>query len=494
MKNLMENRSIFNNIKKGLCQFGKHVLIITLLFWLSGCRKFVELDAPKTLLVTENVFAADETAIAQLTGIYSQMNDNLMMPYRIPFFTGLAGDELTNYSTGYLQVYKNALNPVDAVTNQIWTAAYSYIYQANAVYEGCNQSTTISNPVKKQLMAEALFIRAFWHFYVLNLYGDAPLITTTDYTVNTKTKRTSKNEVYQQIIKDLKNAELDLNVDYVDANSITTSPERVRPNSSTASALLARVYLYTSNYIDAEKEASIIIGNKAIYDTVDIDQVFIANNKEAIWQLMKPMPNNSNNNTWEGFYFILRSKPKTSFQNSSTLSNTLLKAFDSTDKRLLNWVSKFTDVSITPNVDYYFPFKYKVFTSSEITEVSTVFRVAEQYLIRAEAKAQQNKIAEAIADVDVLRQRAGIALIKDFDPDINKEALLDIILQERQRELFAEWGHRWFDLKRTNKIDATMNSISSVKGITWNSTQQLWPLPEKELANNANLVQNPGYN
>ncbi|PTT04256.1 RagB/SusD family nutrient uptake outer membrane protein [Pedobacter sp. HMWF019] len=465
------------------------LLLITPLFL--RCKKFVELDPPNTLLVTGNVFQNDANASAAMTGIYSQMVEQNLLPYEFPLFTGLCADELKTNLALFKPVYQNGLQPVDAATNIIWTLGYNFIYQANVVYEGCNASTTLSPAVKKQLMAEALFIRAYWHFYLVNLYGDIPLITSSIYIDNATASRTPKAQVYQQIITDLKNAQGNLNENYVAANSIATTTDRIRPNKYAATALLARVYLYTNNYADAETQATAVINNSSVYSTstVDVNSVFLKNSKEAIWQLAKPTPTNSIN-TYEGASFILTAVPSLGLQKSSTISTQLLNAFEPGDLRRNNWIGKFTSGS----VDYYFPYKYKVETSATITEYSMVLRVAEQYLIRAEARAQQNNLPGAIGDIDVIRLRAGVSLIAATNTNISKTNLLAAILDERQRELFTEGGHRWLDLKRTGTIDAVMTAVAPSKGTTWNTAKQLWPIPQKEIGNDVNLVQNPGYN
>jgi hypothetical protein len=68
-----------------------------------------------------------------------------------------------------------------------------------------------------------------------------------------------------------------------------------------------------------------------------------------------------------------------------------------------------------------------------------------------------------------------------------------MIAHERQVELFTEWGHRWFDLKRTGAIDTVMKNVAIQKGTTWNKNFQLFPIPQTEILANPNLVQNPGY-
>jgi hypothetical protein len=114
-------------------------------------------------------------------------------------------------------------------------------------------------------------------------------------------------------------------------------------------------------------------------------------------------------------------------------------------------------------------------------------RLAEQYLIRSEARANLNNIAGAQADLNELRSRAGLPNTQVSD----KTAILSAIEQERKSEFFTEWGHRWFDLKRTNRIDAVLIPIKT----QWVPTASLYPIPESEIINNRGLqsAQNPGY-
>jgi starch-binding outer membrane protein, SusD/RagB family len=471
-------------------------LIIISLFN-AGCRKFVELGPPDTLLVTENVFQSDATANAAMLGIYAQISDRLEqnITYLLPVLTGLSGDELETNSDIYKSAYENALSPIDAPTNDVWTEIYNWIFQANLVYEGCSKSTGLNPGVKKQLMAEALFVRAYWYLYLVNLWGDVPYTTSSDYTNNSHLAKTPANEVYQKIIDDLKYAQNNLNENYVDANSIATTLDRARPNKAAATALLARVYLYTKDYINAEQQASILIDDKENFDTVALNDVFLKNSKEAIWQLVKSRISPLGIVTWEGYGFILNSVPLNGqyIINCNFISKILLDAFDNADQRKINWIGKFTDTQETPNKDYFFPYKYKIQRGTIPSEAPTILRLAEQYLIRSEARAQLNKLPEAIADVDVVRNRAGIEMIASANPVISKEDLLSVILTERQRELFTEWGHRWIDLKRTENINSVMSIVSSYKNAPWSSYKQFWPIAQKELNKNINIKQTPGY-
>lgn len=116
-----------------------------------------------------------------------------------------------------------------------------------------------------------------------------------------------------------------------------------------------------------------------------------------------------------------------------------------------------------------------------------VMRLAEQYLIRAEARIQQGKLDDGRNDLDAIRHRAGLP---NLSTSLTQPALLLAVEQERKVELFAEWGHRWFDLKRTKRADAVLGPI---KGANWQSTDTLYPIPSDAIRTNANLTQNEGY-
>ena len=114
-----------------------------------------------------------------------------------------------------------------------------------------------------------------------------------------------------------------------------------------------------------------------------------------------------------------------------------------------------------------------------------VFRLAEQYLIRAEALAQQNKLDSALADLNLVRQRAGLG----NSTAVTGTDVLAAVMHERQTELFAEWGHRWFDLRRTGTIDAVLGAVKP----GWQPTDSTLPVPFTQIQDNSLLTQNPGY-
>jgi hypothetical protein len=108
-------------------------------------------------------------------------------------------------------------------------------------------------------------------------------------------------------------------------------------------------------------------------------------------------------------------------------------------------------------------------------------------LIRAEAEAQEGKLSDAIADLNIIRNRAGLP---DLSLSLDQAQVLTAVMQERRIELFGEWGHRWFDLKRTGHA---VTALSQDKGHAVSSNGLLWPVPYGELISDPNLKQNPGY-
>jgi hypothetical protein len=148
---------------------------------------------------------------------------------------------------------------------------------------------------------------------------------------------------------------------------------------------------------------------------------------------------------------------------------------------------------ISGGVTYYYPAKYKATTTSgsSFKEYLMIFRLAEQYLIRAEARAMQNNFQGARDDLNAIRTRAGLGNTTAND----QVSLLTGILHERQVELFTEMGQRWLDLKRAGKVDQVMSVVTPLKanGAAWKSYQQLYPIPFNDIKLNPALIQNPGF-
>ncbi len=445
----------------------------------SSCKKFITADVPRTSLVGASVFENDSTAKAAMTGIYNAMMLNLGttsgLSQNLSSYPGLSADELLSYATGAAtnEFAQNSLTPGNNTVSILWRDLYRYIYISNSVIEGLSVNTGVSPAVKARVTGEAKFVRAFCYFYLVNLFGDVPLLLTTDYRVNAVSVRHATQQVYQQIIDDLNEARNALDGDYS-----FSSTQRIRPNKWAATALLSRVHLYIGNWLAAEELAGSVIAYTPLFSLKNnLNDVFLKNSTEAIWQLMSSV---LNYNTWEGSYYILITVP-----NMFALSPSLNNIFNDNDLRKSNWIGRFNSGSQT----YLFPHKYKIrggVAGTSLNEYAMILRLAEQYLIRGEARARQNNLTGGVSDLNIIRNRAGLT-----DTTITtQEGLLKEIAKERQRELFTEMGHRWFDLKRTSR---TNDVLGPFKGTSWDSHDVLYPIPQSDIINNPNLTQNTGY-
>ncbi len=490
--------------------------IVFLILWASiqfSCKKLVDIPPPPSGISGANVYSSDATALAAVTGMYASMSKQGFATglSSISYFSGLSADEFTLFSgfsntTANYNYYRNQLSAqTPAFGSDFWNM-YNYVFTCNAAIEGLTASTTINTAVKIQLLGEAKFMRGFIYFYLTNFFGDVPMVLSSDYRLSSLQPRTPKTQVYQQIISDLTEAKDLLADGYVKADGFsiyTSQEERVRPNKYVAAALLARVYLYTGDYAKAEEQATAVINKMSYYNLVNLNAatyVFQKNSKEAIWQIQ---PTATGKNTEDASLFLLPSTgPGTSFP--VCLSNSLLSSFEPGDQRRYN--RNFIDsvkVGTAPNpvITYYFPYKYRVNLNGNITSASgttntseyiMVLRLAEQFLIRAEARAQQGNISGAQIDLNMIRSRAGLPNTLAND----KPSLLSAVAQENRVEFFSEWGHRWLDLKRTGAVDAVMSIATSVKSlgaVNWSTTQQLYPIPMNDILYNPNLIQNAGY-
>lgn len=451
-------------------------------FWIAGvlfilttisCKKLVQVDEPDDSLTTATVFSNDSLAQAAVTGLYIKImtSTRYLLNGGMSLLPGLSADELERTSTlnNEDQFATNSINSNNLLVNaNLWKAAYAYIYQCNLCIEGLQRSTGVTADVKKRLTGEVQFVRALCYYYLVNLYGDVPLVLSTNAEVNALLPRTPFDEVYLQIITDLEAA----------YEALTGSQDNTSPTPYAAQALLARVYLHRQHWSKAVEMASAVINSGQFTLHSDLNSVFKLDSRETIFQWA---PVQDKMNAGEGFIFV----PATQTTRPTySLTQHLLNAFEPGDLRNVNWVEPVT----IGNQPYNYPYKYKLYqSSSAVSEYNVVLRLAEQYLVRAEALARQDRIAEAVADVNIIRSRANLPAISTT---ISSEQCFQAIEQERRIELFAEWGHRWFDLKRTNRVNAV---LSDVKGNKWQTSDQLYPIPFSELELDPNLKQNPGY-
>jgi hypothetical protein len=465
-----------------------YIMILCFLsfYFLGSCKKLVSIPVPINSITAEQVFNDDNDATSAVIAIYSYMsyggtyNGLVFSNGGTTIYPGLSADELTDFFPGSDEFLSNTLVSYNTTPYLVfWQPAYFDIYMANAVISDLQASTGVTPTTKTQLIGEAEFLRALCYFNLVNVYGGVPLSLSTDFHQTSLLARASESQVYQQIVMDLQDAEGRLATDFSFSNGLP-----VRANKWAAAALLARAYLYNKNWDKADSAASAVInsGNFRLLPTDSLNQVFLANSNEAILQFQtldgRPWA------TQEGYTILPAGHGGAP---NYLLQESLIAAFEPGDQRWTLWVDSI-NLGGTP---YYCPFKYQIRqgTSGNITENYTVLRLAEQYLIRAEAEANgaEGGNTAAIADLNILRMRANLPPLPDTLSNV-----MGGVVQERRIELFAEWGHRWFDLKRWGTAVSTLGSIPDKSGNIDND-QLLYPIPLSEIQTDPSLMQNPGY-
>jgi hypothetical protein len=239
-----------------------------------------------------------------------------------------------------------------------------------------------------------------------------------------------------------------------------------RATRAAANALLARVYLEEGKHALARDRATTVISNTEYRLVPNYRDIWATKNSdESIFELQYSI---NNQNTLAFWFFPQAIGGRYGFAPSLNLFN----AFEAGDTR------RATTIALSGSNRY--GGKYTRIANGDDHVV--VLRLAEMYLIRAEANARLGADPTVVrGDINVVRARAGLAALATTVT--NQTALLDAILQERRVELAME-GHRFFDLRRLGRAQQVLNLSAE---------RLLFPIPQRERDVNPNLTQNPGY-
>lgn len=410
----------------------------------TGCEKFVEIEPPPNQLSSSTVFTDENSANAAVSAIYASMSTGILsanMQFAMEYYSGI----LTYNGTtdNYMQFMNKSMQVDNSLISSFWNGLYQYIYYCNSAIVALRNSD-LSQDVQDNLLAECLFIRAFCYSYLVNNWGSVPLILTTDWDVNQSMGRTDENLIYEQIIADLEEAKM-----LFDPG--VPGPVNTRANYYTVVALLSRIYYFLENWNMVEENTSILLSNTA-FTLSEIADVFLINSREAIFQLTSIDPTILNTNIGQQIIpWSANAVPNIG------ISMDLLSGFSDTDTRINHWTAHNT----VRNVEYYYPLKYKEgLFSNEKKENLVVLRLAEQYFYRSIARLELGHTAEALHDLNTVLARS-----QQSYTSITRET----ILQELQKEFFAEWG------------------------IANNDPVKKWPIPLSQIETNPSLNQNDGY-
>lgn len=451
----------------------------------TGCEKLIEIDPPVNQVTTDLVFASDKLATSARSALFSTLSQTATQSTNITLYSALQADDLLYLGTAVAmqEFNNNTYSALSTSSPSLFAEWYTVIYRANAIILGLQNTTGASEAIKKQYIAEAKFVRAYCYFNLVNEFGDVPLVLVTDPNITAFQPRETTSNIYNQIIADLTDAKANLLNDYS-----ATSGDRTGVNKFTATALLARVYMFTNNYAGAETNASEVIAS-TLYSLIPKASItaglFIKNSAESIWQTPPPVAA-TNQYTNEAAAFIPSSLTTLSTYNYR-IDPRLMQIFGAGDQRPASWT---TSATFAGSV-YTLPFKYKYRTqtlavAAGITEYQIVMRLAEQYLIRAEARARiGTNLAGSLSDLNAIQNRAGAIL----STSMVAATLINDIALENRKEFFCEQGFRWNNLRRTGQADAVLSAIKT----SYTPKSKIFPIPQAAIDANYNLTQNPGY-
>jgi hypothetical protein len=437
----------------------QHILLIILLTVLfAGCEKILDVEPTQSLSADEAIQNRNDVLRA-LTGCYDGLQQAGLYSLDIIVIPDLAADNLDHTGTRqeYGQIDNNAILAENFLIESVWNDSYDILNRVNSLLVKLPEVADLNEEDRNAISGQLLFIRALIHFKLVIMFGPVPVKTlpTTGVDASLDVARDPVEAVYEQIIADLE-----------DARAKAGTQENVLASSSAASALLARVYLYTEQWTKAVDLATEVIDSEEFEIDPDYNNLFSgASSKEIIFQVEF----NSQDRNSLAYYFYPTSQQG---RNEFSPSQSMLDAYEDEDTIRQN-------ASIA---DEGYAYKYRDITNG--SDNVTILRLAEMYLIRAEARAQLNGDLQGIKeDINVLRSRAGLAGTQAGSYGELKNA----IEQERRVE-FAFEGHRWFDLVRTGRALEVLDPVNS-------TDQLLFPIPLSEITSNTNpgMYQNPGY-
>jgi hypothetical protein len=439
----------------------RYFYIATLFIAFSSCKKYLN-EIPNNSLASTNAITDIGTARAAITGAYDAVQGYYAGNY--PTIGTITADNVIFNGTlsQYLQLDQNAI-PADNVTT---VATYQGIYRAinlaNSIIAALPdvKDARLTAAERDRIIGEAYFIRALGYFDLGRGWGGVQLQLqpTADLSVLKGIKRSTLAQTYDQVLADLTKAEPLLPDD---------ASTRNRAQKSVVRALRARLHLYRQQWADAENYATQVISN-AKYALVTpyrsfftspflttesvFELTFSANDRNTFWNLWYP-------SSFGGQYTLKPSNPFVAKVTNPLIGGTRNTLVAGTGSNVYGVLYNTTTTGVDP---------------------SYIIRIAELYLIRAEARAKQNNLAGALADLDVVRRRAGLA----NSTAVTQEQILLAIEEERSIE-FAFEPHRWFDLVRTERA-------GDVLGLT-DRKRWLFPIPLSDVLSDPDVEQNPGY-
>jgi len=436
-----------------------------LAFTIMSCNKVLDVK-PTDSVAAEDAIQNKAGVEHALIGSYNALQATGLYYLNGIVVGDIAADNLTHTGTmmEYGQIERKPIPAENSIVEGMWSGAYNGINCVNNILVQLPGISDITQEESDQYEGEALFIRALLHYYLVTYFGGVPIqIKPTLDLSHIDIARNTQEEVYAQIITDLTTAKAKL----------STTKVKGRADSYAASALLAKVYLSKFQLLGDQPSAGLAIteATRVIDDggytlATDYASMFnpATNSPESIFEVVF----DAQNFTRLAQYFYSRDL---SGRYEFAPEVELIQSFEPADTLRLHASVNYLGTQ---------PYGYKYKDVSGGTDHVYVFRLAEMYLVRAEALAYSNgDIASIQADINVIRNRAGLANTTATDIPALKQAI-----DYECRHEFVFEGHRWTDLVRTKRA-------TTVLGIDENHT--LFPIPLSEMQTNSLMKQNDGY-
>lgn len=443
----------------------KIIYLVLLSFAIASCSKIF--DVNPTDSISNEISIKDKAGIEHaLTGTYNALQSIGLYGRNYVIVGDLAADNLiwTGTSQDYGQITNKPIPAENGIIDAFWSASYDGINRANNILYKLPTITDATEKESAQYEGEALFIRSLLYYNLVTHFGGVPLkiLPTLDLS-SINAARNSKEEVYTQIINDLISAKEKL------------APQNLagRANSFSASALLARVYMskffdlgHTASAENAITESTRVI-NEGGFDLEPTYAVLFSSSTSYTESIFEVVYDLQNYNRLAQYFYTRNLIGRYEIAPTSDF----IQSFETEDVRLASTVA-YDDANL--------PYGIKYNDVSGGTDRVFVLRLAEMYLLRAEALAYTNgDIANIQADINKIRNRAGLANTSAASLDE-----LKLAIENECRHEFAFEGHRWSDLVRTKRATALF-------GIDPNYT--LFPIPLSEMQTNNKMEQNQGY-
>ncbi|MFU1856442.1 RagB/SusD family nutrient uptake outer membrane protein [Sphingobacterium sp. NGMCC 1.201703] len=477
-------------------------LFVVLLTGIS-CSKLTE--KPESALVSEQFYLNQGQAVAAVTGTYRKLYETGQSLYNSLFQIAveMATDD---YEAGprarnaHVRAISNLTH--DASNDrmeQLWKQSYDAINASNLNIVNIEAMTQnqIDVTIQQRLINEAKFLRALHYFNLVRWFGPVPLVLHPIEGLSAEelyVSKASENEVYAQIINDLKAASSLPNYkNYSDA-------DKGRATSGAAKSLLAKVYLTRSDWTNAKLLAKDVIDKEGYALFPDFSDVFNTEKKNGIEHIFSAQF--KGNSGYQGNSLASRSAPADipgingDYADALHSEGGLYKSFAVDDKRLS---VTFTTGMISPKDGKYYALTKPQFNKyydqtvvgnqSQSSKNTPIIRYAEVLLMLAEAENELNGPTQEARDaINAVRARAGVEKLSGTE---NKDSFRELVFEERRKELVYEY-QRWFDLVRRG----ASYYISKLKaaGKTNAAPRHLhFPTPQRELNLNPKLVQHPDW-